>query len=634
MTNIKEKINQLKNFLSQHKKLVFWVGGGLIFLLLTFFFLVRPILNLKNYLLKGKATATAAQQAFKEKNLPLLKEKIREEQEILLASQKEFQKLRFLKIIPYVKGYYQNASLALAASVHLGNSAAAGLEAVTPYADLLGFDARPEGGSNTQERIAFLIKSSPDLAKKMKTIKKELDAAGEAIEQINPHFLPKEIKGQPIKEKFPSLKETVKNALVFVDGAPDFFENLPYFLGADESRLYLILSQNDAELRPSGGFITAYALLRVENGQFKPLFSSDIYDLDSQFNQKIPTPRPIKDYLPKVYYWNLRDMNLSPDFKVSMETFYKYYKTIPGIKEVDGIVAVDTQLLADLVAALGGVAVPGWGNFTSEPDERCFGCPQIIYQLEYLADKPVSELKSDRKAVIGPLMHSLVLNAMGAPSEKMKPLAEAVFKATLEKHLLFYFPDPQKQTVMEKLNLAGRLAPVDSDYFLLADTNFAGAKSNMFIEEIIEDKINCDEKGFIAHEVKVKYQNPSPASDCNLESGGLCLNGLYRDWFRFYVPKGSELIELKGSEVKPLSYEEEGKTVFEGFYGNKYPLHPQGGTAIVSLKYRTPIKCQSDKDYSLFLQKQAGAKNHLFKVSYQGETKEFYLDYDRRLTWH
>jgi len=172
----------------------------------------------------------------------------------------------------------------------------------------------------------------------------------------------------------------------------------------------------------------------------------------------------------------------------------------------------------------------------------------------------------------------------------------------------------------------------DGDYFFLVDANFAGAKSNMFIEQTVEDKISVSDNGRIKHEVVIKYQNPAPASDCNLESGGLCLNGLYRNWFRLYVPKGSTLLEMKGSEKEPLVYEELGKTVFEGFFGEKFPLYPNGGTNLVSITYETPLTVEN-QPYQLLIQKQAGTKDHTYKVSFQEKEEEFSLKSDKTLRW-
>ena len=110
-------------------------------------------------------------------------------------------------------------------------------------------------------------------------------------------------------------------------------------------------------------------------------------------------------------------MNLSPDFKISMETFLENYERVVGKGTVDAVVAVDTKVLVDLLKVLGPIGVPGWGNFSSENDPRC-DCPQVFYELERYADKPVTGFREERKGIIGPLMHSIILNAMGSPRKK------------------------------------------------------------------------------------------------------------------------------------------------------------------------------------------------------------------------
>ncbi len=170
----------------------------------------------------------------------------------------------------------------------------------------------------------------------------------------------------------------------------------------------------------------------------------------------------------------------------------------------------------------------------------------------------------------------------------------------------------------------------DGDYQLLVDTNFAGAKSNLFITQKIDEKIEVSSEGEVTKTILVTYNNPFPPSDCGLLSGGLCLNGLYRNWFRLYVPKGSVLIEMTGSEVEPKVYEELGKTVFEGFYGDKYPLRPQSMTK-VSFKYKLPDKIKTGEAYKLLIQKQAGVEKYDFSLDFNGQKQEFELREDKEL---
>ena len=66
----------------------------------------------------------------------------------------------------------------------------------------------------------------------------------------------------------------------------------PYLLGANQKREYLIVFQNDKELRPTGGFMTAYTIADVEKGVFHPVSSSDIYSLDANYTPRIPAADP------------------------------------------------------------------------------------------------------------------------------------------------------------------------------------------------------------------------------------------------------------------------------------------------------------------------------------------------------
>jgi len=137
-----------------------------------------------------------------------------------------------------------------------------------------------------------------------------------------------------------------------------------------------------------------------------------------------------------------------------------------------------------------------------------------------------------------------------------------------------------------------------------------------------------ENNGEIIKTVTIDYKNPAPPSNCNLEAGELCLNGFYRDWVRVYVPRGSELLEVGGSEIEAKTYEELGKTVFEAFYGNKAPLRPQGKAQLV-FKYKLPFK--ASKEYHLLIQKQAGTYGYEYEVKIDGQEQTFELKTDKEL---
>jgi len=428
------------------------------------------------------------------------------------------------------------------------------------------------------------------------------------------------------------LISPIDEASLLVKNAKPLLEALPEMMGVTNPKYYFVLFQNDGEMRPTGGFMTAYGILKIDKGKVTPVLSEDIYSLDTAWGKKIAAPEVIKKYHKNVPYFYIRDMNLSPDFAESIKPVMDIYSNqIPGSTKVDGVIAVDTQLLASLLKVLGTIGVPEWGNFSAETDKRC-DCPQVVYRLEELADKPVSEVRTSRKAVIGPLMHSILANAFNSPKDKIGALFNVGLTGIREKHVLSYMFDEKAQSAIEAFNMGGKVKDYDGDYQLLVDTNFAGAKSNLFIKQKIDEKIEVSSEGEVTKTLTIIYNNPFPASDCGLLSGGLCLNGLYRDWFRLYVPKGSTLIEMTGSEVAPETKEELGKTVFEGFYGDKLPLRPQSMTK-VSFKYKLPFKVEKGKPYKLLIQKQAGVEKYDMSIDFNGKKHEFELREDKELKW-
>lgn len=556
------------------------------------------------------------------------------------AIRQDFERLRekigkyvFVAAFPRIGDYYRDIEHGVAAGEAGLNTVDLVIEAISPYADMLNLEGvKDAAGKTTLDRITFLVTTLDKVRPELDKIGEELKKAKYEIDQINPQRYPEEFKGVKLRENLSQVIATIDQVSSLISDAKPLLEVAPEMLGVNVPKYYFVLFQNDAELRPTGGFMTAYGILKVDKGKITPILSEDIYSLDASWGRKLPAPEPIKKYHKNVFYYYLRDMNLSPDFAESMKPFMEIYKNqIKGAQKVDGVVAVDTKILTGLLSVLGSIGVPEWGNFSAEIDKRC-DCPQVVYRLEELADKPVSALRTSRKAVIGPLMHSILANAFNSPKNKIADLFKIGLTAIQEKHVLFYLFDEKAQRGVEAFNLGGRVREYEGDYQLLVDTNFAGAKSNLFIKQKIDEKIEVSGDGSITKTLTVTYNNPFPPSDCGLLSGGLCLNGLYRNWFRLYVPKGSELVEMTGSEVNPNVYEELGKTVFEGFYGDKLPLRPQSMTK-VTFKYTLPFKIERGKPYKLLIQKQAGVEKYDMSIEYNGQKQEFELRTDKELKW-
>lgn len=597
-------------------------------------------------ILKEKETAQKSferlNQAVKEQDLTNIEQAVEETRAVFLKIEGKVQKSAWTRNVPLLGNYFSDAEHGLKAGEFGLESADLVIRALTPYADILGLAGAKSAtvsGKTTMDRITFIITTLDKIRPQFDQISEKMRLVKSEIDQINSDRYPSNFRGMKLKDWIISAKVASDQMASLLSDAKPLLEVLPNLLGVDGEKFYLVIFQNDAELRPTGGFMTAYGILRIDKGKITPVLSQDIYSLDAQLKKTEPAPEALVKYVSLPYgeeakkgiksQWRLRDMNLSPDFKFSMEKFYTYYQKTPGNRKINGIIAVDTKVLADLLKIIGVVGVPEWGNFSAEIDKRC-NCPQVVYRLEELADRPVSGINLARKAVIGPLMHSVLLNAFQSSKAKMPLLLQSILNSTYEKHLLVYLFDEKAQKAVEAFSLAGRIKDFEGDYLHLNDSSFSGAKANLFIKQSIEQKFEVNPDGEITKTVTVTYKNPSPASNCNLEKGGLCLNAPYRDWVRLYVPKGATLISTNGFESDIKTYEELGKTVFEGFYGDKYPLRPESSAKVV-FKYKLPQKVKKDDELKLLIQKQPGVEKYDMAVDFNGKKQEFELRTDKEL---
>lgn len=561
-------------------------------------------------------------QSLSDKDLNQIKNNLQSIRSELQNTDDKFKKFSFLKIVPKARDYYHDGENLIKIGKDALDTGEIVIKAAEPYQDFLGLKgSSTSSAKTTEDRISFLTDSVESLLPHLDAVEKKISEIDSSINEIDINRYPQYYKDIPLHQDFNQIKEIISQARKLVSDGRPILTKTSWLLGKDKPRNYLVIFQNDGELRPSGGFWTAYSSIKVDKGKITPGTSSNIYDLDDKISSTVPAPRLIKSYHLNVPYLNLRDSNLSPDFPTDAQIFLDgYYKAMGKKDKFDAVVALDTNVLVDIVKILGKLDTRV-GTFTVDPDKRCDGCPKIIYDLEWIAGRPRNYIEKDRKGFLGPLMHALLANAMGSEKSKMAPLAEAFLNNINQKHILFYFPDAEIQKAAESANIAGQIVQTDTntDYFHLNDANFASAKSNIFIRQKIKHEIT-NNNGTVEHKVTITYTNPSKASNCNLEKGDLCLNApVYRNLFRVYLPIGSQLIKMTGSEVEPLKYEELGKQVFEGFYGNKYPLYAMSNTK-VTIQYTSPIKASSN--YTLYLQKQPGTKAVEYEISVNGQKQE------------
>lgn len=566
-------------------------------------------------------SAQAAKDQFKQQNLPGAQQQLLEAQEKLTQLNTQYQQLALYNKVPFLKKYYQDGNHGLSAAEHGLEAAIVAIKAITPYADVLGFEGEGsfEGGT-TEDRVALLLQTLEMVTPELDEIESLLVQTEGNLSQIDPARYPEELRGIVVREQIAQAQSTVSQSIVIFQEFRPVIEQLPTIAGSNEPKKYLMLFQNNNELRPTGGFLTAYSIISLEQGKVIPEKSDDIYELDRRFNERIPIPESLGKYLTTERYWNLRDMNISPDFKESMDVFFEHYQEVRGEPDdIDGIIAMDTHVLTRLLEILGPVEVPGYGTFSAEIDKRC-DCPQVVYALSEIITKPTPYLRDDRKGILGPMMQAILLKTYGAPRQHFADLFELVWNSIQGKNIQMYFLDDQLQLAAENAGAAGRLKPSQGDFLAIVDANLGGAKSNLFTESEVLHLVDGPENGFLTNTLEITYRNTRKADNCNLEAGQLCLNAPAPTWNRLYLPLGSQLIETQGFSQEPTTYEELGLLVIDGFF----TLDPLG-MAKIRVNYQVPYDMD---EYQLSIWKQGGVKPYKMIVDVNGNQAELLIDRD------
>lgn len=598
------------------------------------------LLPLRGVTAKAKELSTVGQTtlaAVKDQDLEKVKVGLVETRTKLTELQKEYNKVLALKVVPVLGSYIADGEHGINAGFAALTAGDRAIEAIEPNADLLGLKGTQKSTfleGTAEDRLQFAVKTMSALLPKINEMAASVDTMRKELAVIDPNRYPEKIGKTVIRSKMVTGFGVIEEmANLFVNAQP-LLMNLPALLGEPTEKRYLVLFQNDKELRSTGGFITAYAQFRMVKG--KPILekADDIYALDAALTKKYPAPREITTFHKGVYNLNIRDSNLSPDYKVSMQQFMTMYNTTSGKEKIDGVIAIDTHVLVETLKILGPMYVYD-REFSAVIDKRC-DCPRAIYELEDYSTRPVNYVRTARKDIIGVLMQQILRMALGvSPSKYWGNLFQMLIAEINQKHVLAYFLDEPTQKAAESFNLAGRIMTASEsaavlkyeegngwDYLHVNNSNMAGAKSNMFVSSKVTKDTTIGTDGKVTTNLTIDYKNPYPGSDCGLESGGLCLNAPLRNWVRVYVPAGSTLGDNKGAispqDGKPVSmtsYEGLGKTYFEGFL----IVNPMG-TAKLEISYSSPVTVSGQ--YKLLIQKQPGTSDEEYSIKLNGKERK------------
>ncbi|OGH69586.1 MAG: hypothetical protein A3C90_01335 [Candidatus Magasanikbacteria bacterium RIFCSPHIGHO2_02_FULL_51_14] len=395
------------------------------------------------------------------------------------------------------------------------------------------------------------------------------------------------------------------------------FESL---LGSEELKRYLIVFQNQNELRPTGGFMGSFATLDVQKGRVLALDvpPGGTYDLQGQLDVFVKPPLPLQAVNAR---WEFQDANWFPDFPLSAQKIEWFYRHGRGAT-VDGVIAINASVLERVLGVVGPIIVEDRGLVIAADDAIEILQQEVETGADKIAGKP--------KAVIGDIL-SRVISRLGSlePAETIRLLGE-VRDALEQKEIQAYVHDPHLYQTLRDFGWTGDVAsvPPRQDYLMVVAANIHGQKSDAKIEQQVEHQAVVQDDGSVIDTVFIKRHHTGTLGEPFSGTPNV-------SYVRVYAPDGAELLDAGGFTFPP---EDVFKTP-EAWYEDDVDLaglerevgvHPGSGTRITRefdkiafgnwmivgpgdtveayVTYRLPFAVFSGEGsrYSLLVQKQSG----------------------------
>ncbi len=487
--------------------------------------------------------------------------------------------------------------------------------------------------SQAIQSIKTQLAETPDsnefaqLASALSTALSELEQAHREVNRVKPETLPADIR--PL---FASLKSEFDSLLPALKTGQETTATLAALLADNPRQTFLVIFQNNHEIRATGGFWGSFALVTIKNGKID---SFDIpgggtYDLQGQLDRHVRPPAPLQ-LLKKE--WQFQDANWFADFPTSAQAatwFLEHAK----YGTPDGVVAITPNVLEKIIDLTGPIEMPTYGlTLTSQ---------NITHELQKAAELDYDREENKPKEIISDLTAILLERTKNLSAAQKVGLLSIVHESLNKKDILAYHTNEALQQTLVDAGWSGSINQHwEGDYLMVVNHNIAGQKTDEKIVQDIIKQTNVHENGTVTTTLTIRRTHTGKKGD--LFTGVRNVN-----YMRVMTPAGSELIHAEGFTYPDEAYfkvpdtfeshelvqsiesngsyhtasgthitTESGKTTF----GN-WTMTDPSDTTVVKLTYRLPFVIQENQadslvaafadasaSYKLLVQKQPGADN-------------------------
>ncbi|GGJ12366.1 DUF4012 domain-containing protein [Paenarthrobacter histidinolovorans] len=283
----------------------------------------------------------------------------------------------------------------------------------------------------------------------------------------------------------------------------------PSMLGADGPRRYLLLMQNNAESRATGGIPGALAVLKADKGSLK---------LESQTSATalgVFVPPIAIDADERAIYSArvgrfMQDVNLTPDFATTASTAQTMWDKSRGEK-LDGVLSLDPVALSFILDATGPVKItdPAVLQIGRDLPTELTG-KNVVRTLLSDAYAKIEEPKLQDVYFAGAAKE--IFGAVSSGKADPKKLVDAITKGATEHRLLLWSAAAEEQAIIAQYSLSGKISgpAISPAQFGIYFNDGTGAKMDYWIKRSVQVVRDCTRDGYREITVRVTSTNVAP----------------------------------------------------------------------------------------------------------------------------
>jgi nucleoside-diphosphate-sugar epimerase len=363
---------------------------------------------------------------------------------------------------------------------------------------------------------------------KLEKASNDIALASKLIESTDLDAFPSSMRPQiqEIKElnnEYSDLLDPFQNTITF----------LPELLGVEGRQRYLVLLQNPSELRSTGGWLSSYAIVGIENGQIRQLDVDDIYNLDGQLITQglvFDPPETMQEAL-DIDQWSFSTSNWSADFPTAANDAEFFLKEAGKAYDIDGVVAIDVTLIQNFLAKWNGIDVPGETEKVTSDN---------LYDKIFEIHNDFTPGSRQKTTFIANLANSTFQRILSVDGDSYKETGDIIIDGLDQKHILVYLKNSDANSYIDSQGWSGRLRESNNSAPVPVEWNWGANKANLYLIRNTSLEVEILDEDQIRYTYTLSIQNNG--------ENNIYPEGDYVNWMRLFIPEQANINSIDGFE--------------------------------------------------------------------------------------